>query len=156
MALGSDDAVWAGPSGNAGTVAQLAGGGRMVWLRDSGPIRAKQLTPFTFRVEDAAGQPATDLELYMGMPGHAVFMRRDRQVFAHVHPSGSAPMAALEISQRKIAPSGAMTGHVHEANSLPAVVSFPYGIPTAGDYRIFVQVKRAGRIETGVFDARAE
>ena len=35
-------------------------------------------------------------------------------------------------------------------------VAFPYGFPRAGDYRIFVQVKRAGRIETGVFDARAE
>ena len=34
-------------------------------------------------------------------------------------------------------------------------VGFPYGLPRAGDYRIFVQVKRAGRIETGVFDARA-
>jgi len=35
-------------------------------------------------------------------------------------------------------------------------VRFPYGFPQAGDYRIFVQVKRAGRIETGVFDAHVE
>jgi len=35
-------------------------------------------------------------------------------------------------------------------------VSFPYGFPKAGDYRIFVQVKRAGRVETGVFDAQVE
>jgi hypothetical protein len=32
-------------------------------------------------------------------------------------------------------------------------VSFPYGFPKAGEYRMFVQIKRAGRIETGVFDA---
>jgi hypothetical protein len=31
-------------------------------------------------------------------------------------------------------------------------VSFPYGFPKAGEYRIFVQVKRGGQIETGVFD----
>jgi hypothetical protein len=31
-------------------------------------------------------------------------------------------------------------------------VSFPYGFPKAGEYRIFVQIKRAGHIETGVFD----
>ena len=154
--LGSDDAVWTGAAAMSGTVSELAGGGRMVWLREPGPIRAKQLTPFTFRVEDAAGQPVADLELYMGMPGHAVFIRRDRQVFAHVHPSGSAPMAALEISRRTIAPvapgSPAMAGHMHEPGALPAVVSFPYGIPTEGEYRIFVQVRRSGRIETAAFD----
>jgi hypothetical protein len=32
------------------------------------------------------------------------------------------------------------------------VVSFPYGIPTPGKYRVFVQMKRAGRVETGMFE----
>jgi hypothetical protein len=36
---------------------------------------------------------------------------------------------------------------------LPAAVSFPFGLLASGDYRIFVQVKRDGRIETGAFDA---
>ena len=35
-------------------------------------------------------------------------------------------------------------------------ISFPYGFPKPGLYRIFVQVKRAGKIETGVFDANVE
>jgi hypothetical protein len=38
----------------------------------------------------------------------------------------------------------------------PAVVSFPYGFPKPGAYRLFVQVKRAGKVETGIFDARVE
>jgi hypothetical protein len=129
-------------------------GGRIVWVRDDkAPLKPKQLTMFTFRVEDASGQPATDLELYMGMPGHAVFVRRDRQVFAHVHPSGSAPMAALAIAMPAAAAAGA---HAHHAAALPPDVSFPYGFPQPGDYRIFVQVKRGGRVRTGVFNAHVD
>jgi hypothetical protein len=105
---------------------------------------------FTFEVRDERGEPANDLELYMGMPGHAIFVRRDLRVFAHVHPAGSAPMASLALAAEN-APSGAM--HAHHAAALPSTVTFPYGFPEPGDYRIFVQVKRRGRIETAAFDA---
>ena len=129
----------------------------IVWVRDAQPLTTKRLTMFTFRVDDASGQPATDLELYMGMPGHAVFVRRDRRVFAHVHPAGSASMAALAIGQRALPATDATSdAHAHHASGLPATVSFPYGFPEPGDYRIFVQVKRSGRIVTGAFDAHIE
>ena len=101
----------------------------------------------TFRVEGADGQPARDLELYMGMPGHAIVVRRDRRVFAHVHPSGSVPMAAMNIA---MPPAASHAGH---EVAPPSTVTFPYGFPQAGDYRIFVQVKRAGSVMTEVFDA---
>jgi hypothetical protein len=129
----------------------------IVWVHDPQPLVTKRLTMFTFRVDDASGQPATDLELYMGMPGHAIFVRRDRQVFAHVHPAGSASMAALAIGQRALPATDATSdAHAHHASGLPATVSFPYGFPEPGDYRIFVQVKRSGRIVTGAFDAHIE
>ncbi len=118
--LTGDDSAFPSPSA-----------GRIVWVRDAQPLVTKRLTMFTFRVEDSDGQPARDLELYMGMPGHAVFIRRDRQVFAHVHPAGSVPMAALEIA----APASAATSsaaHVHREASLPATVSFPVWIPRTG------------------------
>ena len=136
--LSGDDSAWR---------ADAPSPGRIVWEQQQQPLVAKRLTMFTFRVLDEMSQPAQDLELYMGMPGHAVFIRRDRQVFAHVHPSGSAPMAALEIAANQPAP------HAHHETALPPTVSFPYGFPEPGSYRIFVQVRRAGQILTGAFDA---
>jgi hypothetical protein len=155
--LGGDDSAW---SESTSTPAYVVSGfsrtvagtntGRIVWVRDSKPLVPRRLTMITFRDEDAGGQPARDLELYMGMPGHAVFVRRDRRVFAHVHPSGSAPMAALEIAM----PSA--DAHARHGAAIPATVSFPYGFPEPGEYRIFVQVKRSGAVHTGVFDASVE
>lgn len=144
-ALSGDDSRWSTADADRG---------RIVWIRDEQPLVARRLTMFTFRVEDESGQPARDLELYMGMPGHALFIRRDRGVFAHVHPSGSAPLAALEL----VAPAGAAHAQ-HDAGfrpGLPPTVSFPYGFPQPGDYRIFVQVKRSGAVMTRAFDARVE
>ncbi len=130
---------------------------RIVWVNRNDPIVPRQLTLFAFRVEDVGGRPVNDLELYMGMPGHAVFVRKDLKVFAHVHPSGSAPMAALEIGERGLKGAAAMPAdhrmHAGASTAIPPTVTFPYGIPEPGDYRVFVQVKRAGRIVTRAFDA---
>ncbi|MGA8222387.1 MAG: hypothetical protein WB780_12090, partial [Candidatus Acidiferrales bacterium] len=140
----------------------LYDGSRMVWERAPGPLPSSQLW-FRFRVDDAAGKPATNLESYMGMAGHAEFIRSDLSVFAHVHPDGSISMAAEELAAASLPgkspnPSGdgtdsAMNMPGMATGPLPPEVAFPYGFPKPGLYRIFVQVKRAGRVETGVFDA---
>jgi hypothetical protein len=156
--LTGDDAAGAGPplakADYNRSVAPLPGGYRIVWDRGGqAPLHAKRPYVFRFRVEDGAGEPAKDMEFYMGMLGHAAFVRSDRSVFAHVHPSGSIPMAALALTQ----PNEPHAGHLTMASSgLPAAVSFPYGFPKPGDYRIYVQVKRGGNILTGMFDARVE
>jgi len=154
---GPDDAAGSGtPVAQADferTISPLADGYRMVWERGAGPIRVKRAELFRFRIEDANGKPATDMELYMGMPGHAAFVRDDFQVFAHVHPSGSAPMAAMMMTRDS---SGMHNMQAMQMDAPPAEVSFPYGFPQAGRYRIFVQVKRGGKVETGIFDARVE
>jgi hypothetical protein len=171
-----DDSSWSGaplqPSQPGSNSSPLPDGGRIVWERASGPLKANEAMDFKFSVQDKDGKPVPDLEPYMGMAGHAEFVRSDFTVFAHVHPSGSAPMASLQLAQAGLtgdssamvmsAMSGmAMSGPMAMAGSAPSgplapVVGFPYGFPQPGDYRIFVQVKRAGQIETGVFDAHVE
>jgi hypothetical protein len=160
-AFAADQSRFRSPEGAALQGSEAHDGTKIVWVHDEKPLVPKRLTMFTFRVDDASGQPATDLELYMGMPGHAVFMRRDRRVFAHVHPAGSAPMAALAIGQRGLPVANnrdeaAADTHAGHAATRPSTVSFPYGFPEGGDYRIFVQVKRSGRIVTGAFDAHVD
>jgi hypothetical protein len=149
--LHGDDATGSGPAQHdpGRNVAPLDGGARMVFVRDDTTPSVRKAAWFRFRIEDAAGAPQP-LEPYMGMLGHAAFVRSDGSTFAHVHPSGSVPMASLQALDTQGA-------NPHAGHMMPVAateVAFPYGFPRGGDYRIFVQVKRAGRIETGVFDAR--
>jgi hypothetical protein len=153
-------------------VSQLPDGYRMEWERDASPLRAQQAIVFRFRLADKDGKPAGDLEPYMGMAGHAVFLSDDGKIFAHVHPEGSVSMAALAMAQGSSGTSDA-TGSTSSMNMgsmnmssanmasmkmapASAEVSFPYGFPQPGDYHIFVQVKRAGHVETGAFAAHVE
>jgi hypothetical protein len=147
-ALSGDDADGrAAPiGGTEHTVSSLLRDGyRMVWVNGNAPLKARAATQFVFRLEDASGKPASDMQLYMGMVGHAEFVSDDASVFAHVHPDGSVPMAALMLTKMPMQ---------HQHGDVPAMVSFPYGFPKPGRYRIFVQMQRKGHPEIGVFDVR--
>ncbi|MBL8212967.1 MAG: hypothetical protein JNK87_19790 [Bryobacterales bacterium] len=140
--LSGDDS--AGQEGNT-----FPDGTRLVWDRKPDGYTARKAELFTFRVLDAAGKPVQDMELYMGMLGHGAFIKKDRTVFAHVHPSGSVPMAALALTQT----ADPHAGHaMHQPAALPATITFPYGFPQPGDYRIVVQFKRTGQVYTATFD----
>jgi len=84
------------------------------------------------------------------MAGHAVFLSHDRAVFAHVHPTGSVPMAALALVNKGGADPHA--GHHMAPEPLAPEIAFPYACPRAGDYRIFVQFRRGDVVETAIFD----
>jgi hypothetical protein len=132
-----DDAVW-----SRGDPAHV------IWDRPAA-LHAGVAMPLAFRVE-----PADGLEPYMGMVAHAEIMKTDGSVFAHLHPSGSVAMPALELAEQSTMPEMAMG-----AMKMPPIVpkfTIPFGFPQPGDYRIFVQIKRNGVIETASYDAHVD
>ena len=143
---------------------KLPDGYTMVWKRPA-TLTAKAPEDFSFTLLDDKGQPAKDMDLYMGMVGHAAFVKTDGSVFAHIHPSGTVSMAALMMAQAQNSGSNNMTGDMKDmpgmdmsgnSQSIPSTVAFPYGFPTSGNYRIFVQMKHGNTVETGTFDAVVE
>ena len=134
-------------AGPLGDTCKLPDGYTMVWDKPA-TLTATTAYSLQFRLLGPDGQPARDMQPYMGMAGHAAFVKDDGTVFAHTHPDGSAAMAALDIANGNM---GAMTN----APTQPGV-DFPYGFPTAGPYRIIIQMKHGGTIETGVFDATVQ
>jgi hypothetical protein len=147
--LAAEDASAAPPAlslGELGTEYKLPDGYTMVWDRPA-DLRANTAYAFRFRLLDAAGQPAGDARPYLGMAGHAAFVKTDGTVFAHTHPEGSAAMQAMMLANPMD------MSELGESGGIPPTVEFPYGFPSPGRYRIFIQMKHASTVETGVFDA---
>lgn len=159
-ALAAEDASAAPASVTAGGLGpsfHLPDGYTMTWDKPAA-LKAGQASTFRFHLLDAAGKPAADTVPYLGMAGHAAFVRTDFTTFAHTHPEGSAPMQAMEVANA----GGDMAAHAAMPDmpgmAMPdahvdATVDFPYGFPKPGRYRIFVQMKHGNTVETGVFDA---
>jgi hypothetical protein len=135
-------------------VYKLPDGYSMVWDRPQ-DLSANTAYAFRFRLLDSAGQPSADTRPYLGMAGHAAFVKTDGTVFAHTHPEGSASMQAMMLANGEMADSGTMGGVDMNSSAAPIapVVEFPYGFPSPGRYRIFIQMKHGNTVETGVFDA---
>jgi hypothetical protein len=156
--LGDEDAA-AHPQplshGSLGSSYKLPDGYVMVWDQPQ-PITANTAYAFRFHLLDANGKPATDMQPYLGMAGHAAFVKTDGTVFAHTHPEGSAAMASLTLANGgDPSTSDNMDMSKMDMHNEPIsnTVEFPYGFPSPGRYRIFVQMKHGSAVETGVFDA---
>jgi hypothetical protein len=121
---------------------RMSGAGQDV-RREPEQIRATALVWLRFRVEGEG------LEPYMGMAGHLAAVRRDGSVFAHLHPSGTVPMAAL-MEMNPDDPSAMHSAAAPERAS--GEIAFPYRFPREGEYRLFVQFKQNGAVHTAPFD----
>ena len=105
------------------------------------------------------------------MPGHALVSRADGQVFVHLHAGASFAMASQQVleaiqrgdtlpsiragaSPRAIVRQPDMATMNHDPPRWRGdSLSFPFAFPSAGRYRIWVQVKHNGVVQTGAFDA---
>jgi hypothetical protein len=156
-----------GGRGTGTDTSSLPDGSIMTWQRGTAPIVVNQDARLVFAVSAPDRTPAV-LEPYMGMAGHLVLTRDDGAVFVHVHPAGTISLAAqetFEVRQPGDTVPGALAKRLaerekggneplrhHAVGVADGKVSFPYSFPRPGNYRLWVQVKRKGKILTGVFD----
>jgi len=158
--LGSEDAS-AAPAplsaGELGPTYKLPDGYTMVWSKPAS-ITASTPYAFQFTLLDPTGKPASDMQPYLGMAGHAAFVKADGTTFAHTHPEGSAAMPAMMLADASTMSAGGMNDMSGMAGNEPIkpTVDFPYGFPSSGRYRIFIQMKHGSTVETGVFDAEVK
>jgi hypothetical protein len=138
--------------------AQLANGWQVRW-EAPGELRAQRPVQLRFTITDKDGNPVKSIQPYLGMPGHLVVFRKDLTVFAHLHPSGTASMAAHQLAQRTasgelpVANSGtaAVPGHTMNLDE-PGLLNFPFGFPGSGEYRMVLQFRDFKEIFTVPFD----
>lgn len=151
-----------GVPATAGARAQLAPGVWAQWESSEAPVAGKDFTlAFTVR---GARDSVLRVQPYLGMAGHAVVIREDASVFAHLHPMGSMSMATLRAFELRdrgdTTPDGRLddphAGMNMDAAELEGRFSFPFAFPSAGRYRVWVQVKRGGRILTADFEVNVK
>ena len=144
----------------AATIDTLEDGSTIEWLPDSSAIHPGEVVTLHVRVRDPHGSVAV-LEPYLGMAAHAVIAKRDGSVFVHLHPAGTVSFAAQEVFALRDRGDTTPTGRLRlQRDSMSRQmlmvqggdISFPYIFPSGGDYRVWVEVRRDGKVLTGMFD----
>ena len=98
-----------------------------------GQLTAEREADVTFRIE--RGEAAvTDLDPYLGAYGHLVAIRASDLAYLHVHPTGEPG-------------DGRTVGGPD--------VRFAVHVPSAGDYRLFLDFSHGGDVRTAAFTAQA-
>lgn len=159
-----DDATFTGAP--TGATVRFADGSTLTRTGAATPLRAGAEATLAFVLRDATGAERP-VEPYLGMAAHAVVVRDAFDVFVHLHPVGTASMAAqralLERTAadtargalaRRLAADTLHAGHGMDAERLPGRFAFPYAFPKAGRYRVWVQFRIDGAVRTAAFEVR--
>jgi hypothetical protein len=162
-----DDAVSV-TEASQGDSARLSDSAIVIWHRPPA-LTAGTDEVLRFSVVAPNGS-SVELEPYLGMPAHALVARDDASVFAHLHAGGSFAMVSQQVleaiqrgdtlpsvrpgsSPRAVLPTSTeMTMHAPRQWSGDSL-SIPFAFPNAGRYRVWLQVRHNGAIQTAAFDA---
>ncbi|HEV8150065.1 MAG TPA: hypothetical protein VGP61_07785 [Gemmatimonadales bacterium] len=161
-----DDAWFVGDA--VDSIAPLAGGARLVWEGRPARMVPDADAGLRFVVREPDGSVGT-VEPYLGMSGHAVVVREDGNVYIHLHPMGTVSLAAAVALRerrpsdsawgtlgRRLTDAGVLGPHAEHPAELEGRLSFPYAFPDTGSYRLWLQVKRKGKIATAAFRVTVE
>ena len=124
----------------------LGDGTRLEWARDNAPIAAGAEQLLAFSVRDASGAVV-----------------EVRAVYGHDPRTPSSPVATDRCSRTSIRRAafrwralrkfaGSEAAHAAHDMPMPGEVAIPFAFPSAGPYRMWVQVKRNGVVRTAAFD----
>jgi hypothetical protein len=174
--MDEDDAWNVGPDNSSAPDGEFLSSSDCI-VRFVGPksIQANRNVDLKFAVQDEAGT-ALKLEPYLGMTGHLVVLRHDGAVFTHLHPGGSASMAAMQLSALRAEgklplrvalgkedpicklpePGKQELSWVNGAGEGEGKVAFPYAFPKEGEYRLWLQVRVKEQTQTAVFDLQVQ
>ena len=112
--------------------------GMKISLDLEGTPVAGALVPLKYRLTDErTGEPVRDLEPYLGAWGHTLMLNADQSEYLHSHPTQMLPVGD-EPSSLRGGPE----------------VEFKAMFPAAGNYRIWTQFQRAGRVITVFFTVK--
>ena len=157
--LDADDAWFEGPTARLPTTPDVQLGDVVVsWAADARPVVGRP-GALRFSLRSATGD-SVRVEPYLGMAGHAIVVRRDGGVFIHLHPNGTGTLASELAFTLRDRGDTTPEGHLRlgdaampmAAEQTLAELSFPYACPSAGAYRVWVQVRVRGRVRTAAWE----
>jgi hypothetical protein len=109
-------------------------------LGNGGEPVAGNFIRLKYHLTDAqTGAPVQDLEPYLGAWGHTLILNPDQTEYLHSHPT-------------EMLPGGPERAHLRGGPD----VEFGAMFPEAGNYRIWTQFQRAGKIITASFTIRVQ
>ncbi len=116
-------------------------GGLDVRVRCNGGDRSREDTVLRFNFQKD-GADVTSFEPYLGAPAHLVIISADGRQYVHAHPVAKGGGAGADVLLAKAAKYG---------NGKDTDLVFHANLPMSGLYRMFLEFKFAGAVQTVPF-----